>query len=41
MLTVLVSAPYMIAPLGRFRPGLEKLGLQLVVADVHERLGES
>jgi D-3-phosphoglycerate dehydrogenase len=41
MPTVLVSAPYMIAPFDRFRPGLEKLGLELVVADVHERLGET
>src|SRR5574340_1388198 len=41
MPTVLVSAPYMIAPLDRFRPELERLGLELVVADVHERLGEA
>jgi D-3-phosphoglycerate dehydrogenase len=40
MLTILVSAPYMIAPLERFRPRLEQLGLELLVADVHERLGE-
>jgi phosphoglycerate dehydrogenase-like enzyme len=41
MNTILISAPYMLAPLGRFRPGLEKLGLELIVADVHERLTES
>ncbi|HET6846320.1 MAG TPA: phosphoglycerate dehydrogenase, partial [Anaerolineales bacterium] len=41
MPTVLVSAPYMIAPLDRFRSGLEKLGLKLLVADVHERLEEA
>ena len=40
MPTVLVSAPYMIAPLDRFRPRLQELGLELLVADVHERLGE-
>jgi D-3-phosphoglycerate dehydrogenase / 2-oxoglutarate reductase len=40
MPSVLVSAPYMIAPLDRFRPRLEGLGLELLVADVHERLGE-
>lgn len=40
MPTVLVSAPYLIAPLQRFRTGLEKLGLELLVAEVEERLGE-
>lgn len=40
MPTVLVSAPYMIAPLERFRSGLEALGLKLLVAAVHERLDE-
>ena len=32
MPTVLVCAPYMIAPLDRFRPGLEKHGLGLIDA---------
>lgn len=41
MPTVLVSAPYMIAPLGRFRPAMERLGLSLIVADVNERLEEA
>ncbi len=41
MPTVLITAPYMIAPLDRFRPRLEKLGLELLVADVNERLGEA
>ena len=41
MPTVLVSAPYMIAPLDRFRPAMERLGLSLLVADVHERLNEA
>lgn len=40
MPTVLVSAPYMIPQLGRFRPVLERLGLKLEVADVQERLTE-
>jgi D-3-phosphoglycerate dehydrogenase / 2-oxoglutarate reductase len=41
MPTVLVSAPYLMAPLERFRPGLEKLGLELLVVDVKERMGET
>ena len=41
MPTVLITAPYMIAPLDRFRSRLEKLGLELLVADVNERLGET
>jgi D-3-phosphoglycerate dehydrogenase len=40
MPTVLFSAPYMIPLLPRYRPTLESLGLQLIVPDVHERLGE-
>jgi len=40
MPTVLVSAPYIIAPLERFRPALEGLGVDLVIAEVEERLGE-
>lgn len=40
MLTVLVSAPYLIPFLGRFRPVLERYGLELIVAEVQERLEE-
>ncbi len=40
MQTVLFSAPYMIPLLPRYRPGLENLGLQLIVPEVQERLGE-
>ncbi len=41
MLTILFSAPYMIPLLPRYRPMLESLGLQLIVPEVHERLGET
>lgn len=41
MPTILFSAPYMIPVLPRFRPMLESLGMQLIVPEVHERLGES
>ncbi len=40
MLTVLFSAPYMIPFLNRFRPQLEKHGLELIVPAVTERLSE-
>src|SRR5512143_3929218 len=40
MPTILYSAPYMIPLLPRYRPMLESLGLQLIVPQVHERLGE-
>jgi D-3-phosphoglycerate dehydrogenase len=40
MTTVLFSAPYMIPLLPRYRPVLEGLGLELIVPEVHERLGE-
>lgn len=40
MKTVLVSAPYMLPELGRFRPILESFDLQLIVPEVHERLSE-
>ncbi len=40
MSTILYSAPYMIPLLPRYRPLLESLGLQLIVPEVHERLGE-
>ncbi len=40
MPTILYSAPYMIPLLPRYRPMLEGLGLQLIIPEVHERLGE-
>jgi D-3-phosphoglycerate dehydrogenase / 2-oxoglutarate reductase len=41
MPTVLVSAPYMIPVIDRFRPLLESYGIELVIAPVSERLNES
>ena len=41
MTTILYSAPYMIPLLPRYRPLLEGLGLDLIVPEVHERLGET
>ncbi len=41
MPTVLLSAPYMIPFLDRFRPVLENFGLELLIADVEERLEEA
>src|SRR5512139_2960104 len=40
MPTVLVSAPYMIPIIDRFRPLLESHGIELVIAPVKERLNE-
>ena len=40
MPTVLLSAPYIIPNLDRFRPVLEHYGLELIVAPVQERLEE-
>lgn len=40
MPTVLVSAPYMLPKMDRFRPVLESFGLQLIVPEVNERLEE-
>lgn len=40
MPTVLVSAPYMTPVLDRFRPVLERHGLELIVPNVRERLEE-
>jgi len=40
MPTVLVTAPYIIPHIDRFRPVLEHLGIELLVADVRERLEE-
>jgi D-3-phosphoglycerate dehydrogenase len=41
MLTILYTAPYMIPLLGRYRPLLEGLEMQLIVPEVHERLDET
>ena len=41
MTTILYTAPYMIPLLPRYRPLLESLGLELIVPNVHERLGEA
>ena len=40
MKTVLVSAPYMLPELERFKPVLESFDLELIVPEVHERLSE-
>jgi D-3-phosphoglycerate dehydrogenase / 2-oxoglutarate reductase len=40
MYTVLLSAPYMIPSVERFRPVIEHFGLDLIVAPVRERLEE-
>lgn len=40
MPTVLLSAPYMIPTLSRFRPALEHYGIDVIVPEVHERLSE-
>jgi D-3-phosphoglycerate dehydrogenase len=40
MPTVLVTAPYLLPVLGRFRPVLERLGIDILVAEVRERLEE-
>ncbi len=41
ILTVLVSAPYMIPVIDRFRPITEQAGLELIIPQVSERLSES
>jgi D-3-phosphoglycerate dehydrogenase / 2-oxoglutarate reductase len=41
MTTILFSAPYMLFALDRFRPLLERHGLDLITPDVHERLEEN
>ena len=41
MYTVLVSAPYMVPIIDRFRPLLESYGIQLIIAPVAERLNEN
>jgi D-3-phosphoglycerate dehydrogenase / 2-oxoglutarate reductase len=40
MAKVLLSAPYMIPTVERFRPVLAHYGIQLIVPEVHERLSE-
>ncbi len=40
MTTVLLSAPYMLPFVERFRPVFAHYGLELIIADVHERLVE-
>ena len=40
MLQVLISAPYMISVLDRFRPAFQAFGIHLLVASVRERLSE-
>ncbi|MGA2489608.1 MAG: NAD(P)-dependent oxidoreductase [Anaerolineales bacterium] len=41
MPTILLSAPYMLSSLDRFRPVLEHYGLDLITPEVHERLEEA
>jgi D-3-phosphoglycerate dehydrogenase len=41
MKTVLVSAPYMLPELDRFRPIIESFDIELIVPEVHERLSEA
>jgi D-3-phosphoglycerate dehydrogenase len=41
MPTILLSAPYMLMDLDRFRPILEHHGLDLIMPEVHERLEEA
>jgi D-3-phosphoglycerate dehydrogenase / 2-oxoglutarate reductase len=41
MPTVLISAPYMIPTLDRFRPVFAHYGIHLIIAPVHERLEEA
>ncbi|HEY5158763.1 MAG TPA: phosphoglycerate dehydrogenase [Anaerolineales bacterium] len=40
MVTILFSAPYMLSALDRFRPVLERYGLDLITPEVQERLDE-
>jgi len=40
MLTILLSAPYMIPFINRFKPVIEYHGLELIIAPVQERLNE-
>ena len=40
MATVLISAPYMLPFVERFRPVFEHYNLDLIIPEVHERLSE-
>ena len=40
MATVLISAPYMLPFIERFRPVFEHYNLDLIIPEVHERLSE-
>ena len=41
MTTILLSAPYMLPSVERFRPVFSRYGLELIVPEVHERLEEA
>jgi D-3-phosphoglycerate dehydrogenase len=41
MPTILFSSPYMLLTIDRFRPVLERYGLDLIIPEVHERLSEA
>ena len=41
MPTILLTAPYMLPFVDRFRPILEGYGLELIVPEVHERFEEA
>lgn len=41
MYTVLVSAPYMLQEIDRFKPALESLNMNLIIPEVNERLSEA
>lgn len=41
MYTVLVSAPYMLQEIDRFKPALESLNMKLIIPEVNERLSEA
>lgn len=41
MTTILLSAPYMLPAIDRFKPVFERFGLDLLIPEVHERLEES
>ena len=39
--TVLLTAPYMIPVVDRFKPVFDKYGIELIIPDVHERMEEA
>ena len=39
--TVLITAPYMIPVVERFKPVFDKYGIELIIPDVHERMEEA